>query len=188
MLPRAFEHLCISPAIAFSIVCIFGYQRPLGAIDTLSLSFFLFLFHSRRPRNPEPSSQPAISTHGPLLFTKRPINVCGRSSPVHSSRGPDSAPIFVLYFSRVSASLTAILSQNSTSIVRRWWIRFDSSSYRGRTLLIVRLRQNFFCCFFFFFFFFFTLKNCKVMNLFLSSVYYDFNVLFLRFEFNPGDK
>ena len=58
----------------------------------------------------------------------------------------------------------------------------------GKNVIDCEIETEFILLFFFFFFFFFTLKNCKVMNLFLSSVYYDFNVLFLRFEFNPGDK
>lgn len=69
-------------------------------LSLLFLSFFLLFFFS-------PSFFPFF-----FSLTKRPINVCGRSFPVHSSPGPDSAPIFVLSFSRVSASLTLYALSN----------------------------------------------------------------------------
>ena len=155
---------CIRAPVHFTSYCFFHRvhkhfwipEAPRRYRYSLSLSLSLSHSHCRRPRNPEPSSQPAISTHGPLLFTKRPINVCGRSFPVHSSPGPDSAPIFVLYFSRVSASLTAILSQSSISIVRKTvdQVRFFFLSRRNVDVVDCKIETEF-------------------LLLFLSSVYYD---------------
>lgn len=81
--------------------------------------FFLFSFFLLDRKDPrvridtlprEIQKLEAITTRGPLpfffFFTKRPINVCGRSFPVHSSPCPDSVPIFVPFFVLTSLSLS----------------------------------------------------------------------------------
>lgn len=79
--------------------------------------FFLFFFWIGKTRGSvsilshakSRSSKPSRHV-APFLFffffTKRPINVCGRSFPVHSSPCPDSVPIFVPFFVLTSLSLS----------------------------------------------------------------------------------
>lgn len=134
MLPRAF--------CTWFSHCVHKHFWIPWALPTLSLSLFSFLLLSWIAKSR--IFEPAISAHGPLLPMKRSINVCGRSFPVHLSPGSYSTPIFVLYFSRVSAFLTLrSLKVPATSIVRA----VGSSlmcSYCGETymLLIVWLRLS----------------------------------------------
>lgn len=80
--------------------------------------FFLFSFFllDTKPEGPyrySPTRNPEARSHHDtwppsffFFFTKRPINVCGRSFPVHSSPCPDSVPIFVPFFVLTSLSLS----------------------------------------------------------------------------------